>query len=274
LGRSYASGARVKQDYAEAARWFLLGANNGDVGAQFHLGVLYADGTGVPQDDSKAGEWYRKAADQGMASAQFNLGLLFDDGIWFGLLFNEEGKSVQQDSVEAARLYRAAADQGMAEAQINLGLLYADGKGGVPRDDAEASALFRKAVEQEFAQGYVLRSVPGGQDEAAHVQAQDGAPPCYKAPRLCCWDPCQGVAEVQVNLGRLFADGKGEKQDTDGARPCIKEAATEGCCPQLVRYKKELKRCHDADERVERWLRAHERHARKLRERTYDPARV
>jgi hypothetical protein len=49
------------------------------------------------------------------------------------------------------------------------------------------------------------------------------------------------LAEVQSNLGRLFADGKGEKEDTDGARPCIKEAVTEGRCPQLVRYKKEQK---------------------------------
>jgi TPR repeat protein len=40
---------------------------------QFNLGVLYADGTGVKQDMAEAIKWYRKAAAQGFADAKHNL---------------------------------------------------------------------------------------------------------------------------------------------------------------------------------------------------------
>ena len=35
----------------------------GDVEAQFNLGLRYANGEGVPQDDAEAVRWYRLAVD-------------------------------------------------------------------------------------------------------------------------------------------------------------------------------------------------------------------
>jgi hypothetical protein len=57
LGLSYAAGDHVKQDYPEAARWFMLAADGGDVRAQSILAGYYWDGTGVPKDISKAYFW-------------------------------------------------------------------------------------------------------------------------------------------------------------------------------------------------------------------------
>ena len=51
-----------------------------DASAQFNLGLMYANGEGVPQDDAEAVKWYLKAAEQGNVKAQFNLGLMYDDG--------------------------------------------------------------------------------------------------------------------------------------------------------------------------------------------------
>ena len=51
-------------------------AEQGDVTAQFDLGLMYATGEGVPQDSVEAVAWYRKAAEQESAAAQNNLGLM------------------------------------------------------------------------------------------------------------------------------------------------------------------------------------------------------
>ena len=50
LGIRYATGNEVKQDYTEAARWFSLAAERGEVKAQSVLAAYYWDGTGVPKD--------------------------------------------------------------------------------------------------------------------------------------------------------------------------------------------------------------------------------
>ena len=49
-------------------------AEQGDVIAQYNLGVMYATGQGVSQDYQEAVGWYRKAAEQGYAGAQYNSG--------------------------------------------------------------------------------------------------------------------------------------------------------------------------------------------------------
>ena len=65
LGKMYYEGQGVRQDYAEAARWYLKAAEQGDPVAQNNLGTMYAKGQGVRQDPVQAEQWYRKAAEQG-----------------------------------------------------------------------------------------------------------------------------------------------------------------------------------------------------------------
>ena len=52
-------------------------AKKGDAEAQFNLGKMYANGQGVPQDYREAVKWFRLAADQGMAGAQNALGGMY-----------------------------------------------------------------------------------------------------------------------------------------------------------------------------------------------------
>ncbi len=68
LGARYAQGDEVKQDYAEAVRWFEKAANQGHVVAQATLGAYYWAGRGVPEDLDKAYFWSvlaRAGGDQG-----------------------------------------------------------------------------------------------------------------------------------------------------------------------------------------------------------------
>ncbi len=80
LGLIYYHGRGVKQDDAEAAKWFRLAADQDEPRAQFNLGVMHAEGQGVPQDYVQAIKWYRLAAEQGEARAMFNLGVSYAEG--------------------------------------------------------------------------------------------------------------------------------------------------------------------------------------------------
>ena len=70
----------VPQDYAEAAKWYRLAAEQNNAAAQYNLSLMYANGQGVPRDDGEAVKWLRKAGDQGYVSAQIDLSLTYANG--------------------------------------------------------------------------------------------------------------------------------------------------------------------------------------------------
>ena len=122
LGLMFYFGNGVKQDKAEAVKWWRRAAEQGDAKAQFNLGLMYHKGEGVLEEKKEAVKLYRLAADQGIAAAQCNLGLLY-----------EHGEGVSQDKAEAVEWYRRAAEQGIAEAQCNLGFMYDQRQGHFAR---------------------------------------------------------------------------------------------------------------------------------------------
>jgi putative methionine-R-sulfoxide reductase with GAF domain len=71
VGRHYATGDEVKQDYVEAARWFGLAADRGYVPAQSALGAYYWSGRGVPKDLNKAYFWSVLAQTGGDESSKY-----------------------------------------------------------------------------------------------------------------------------------------------------------------------------------------------------------
>ena len=101
-------------------------AEQGDMEAQFHMGMTHMNGIEVSSAGeikvvehgySEALEWFTKAAEQGHADAQNNLGLMY-----------KEGLAILQNDYEAFEWFTEAAEQGHADAQNNLGLIYRDGK--------------------------------------------------------------------------------------------------------------------------------------------------
>ena len=91
-------------DYQEAVKWFRLAAAQGNVPAQYSLGVAYENGQGVPQDYREAAKWYRIAATREDDWAQMRLGM-----------FYAEGKGVPQDFVLAYMWLHLAALSGDSE---------------------------------------------------------------------------------------------------------------------------------------------------------------
>ena len=86
---------RCSLDFKEAARWFRLAADQGDVGEPIPLlGTMYSYGHGVLQDYKEAAKWYRLAADQGSVGAQIDVGNLYNDGHGVPQDFKESGTVV------------------------------------------------------------------------------------------------------------------------------------------------------------------------------------
>ena len=201
LGIKYHYGEGVTKNYAEAVKWYLKAAKQGNAVAQNNLGAMYSSGQGVLKDYTEAVKWYIKAAEQGVAVAQYNLGLRYENG---------EGVP-KDDAVEAVKWYRKAADQGYAPAQNNLGKMYDNGT-GVPNDDAEAVKWYRLAADQEFANaqynlGYMYQTGQGVPKDSVEA---------VKWIRVVKWYRLaagQGIAMAQNNLGNCYYNGTGVQKD-------------------------------------------------------------
>jgi uncharacterized protein len=113
LGKMYADGRGVPEDFAIAQRWFRSAANKGNADAEYDLGLMYADGDGVGQDYAEAARWYRLASDQGQPDAQNSLGVRY-----------KRGQGVAEDYVQAYKWFAlsaafAASLEGRARAEAN-----------------------------------------------------------------------------------------------------------------------------------------------------------
>ena len=56
-------------DYQTALQEWRPLADQGDVDAQYNLALMYLNGQGVPQDFAEAARWYQLAAEQGFPKA-------------------------------------------------------------------------------------------------------------------------------------------------------------------------------------------------------------
>lgn len=175
LGKLYAKGLGVKEDYKQAAKWYRAAADQGHAGAQVAMGELYEAGQGVPQDDAEAAKSYRRAADQGDAGGQYCLAVLY-----------VMGRGVPQNNTEALKWYRLAADQGDDLAQYNLGMRHYRGI-GVKSDPVEAyqwlslaaAKGMRDAIQDlgELKRNMTREQISEGQRRAAAFVPKKPLPP-------------------------------------------------------------------------------------------------
>ncbi len=134
VGVAYETGEKAKVSKAEAAKWYRLSADQGNIEAKFRLARLLQEGEGgVKKDLDAAFKLYQEAAAAGNIDAEN----------WLGYSY-EYGLGVAVDNAKAAEWYKKSADGGLAIGQNNLGLLYLNGK-GVQRDYDQAFKLFDEA---------------------------------------------------------------------------------------------------------------------------------
>lgn len=111
-------------------------AAEGDLDAEFDLGVCFEQGSGVEQNLDEALGHFRRAAEGGHAEAQHKMGAAYAYGI-----------HVPQNYDEALAWYRRAAEQDQVDALYALGMSYRYGI-GVAADQQVAAGWYEQAAEQ------------------------------------------------------------------------------------------------------------------------------
>jgi TPR repeat protein len=186
IGEIYRDGLAVRQNVAEATRWYRLASALGSKEAAFQLGVILLDGaTDIPKDMAAAKAQFEKAAALGHAEALYNLGVLAiegdparppdfaeaaddfkrsalagdDNGAYsYGVLLRQ-GKGVPLDIGESAHWLKRAADGGIIAGQVEYAIMLFNGV-GVERNETEAAKIFMKAA---------ARDNPIAQNRLAHL---------------------------------------------------------------------------------------------------------
>ena len=160
IGKMYAFGYGVDQDYLKAAGWYEKSVAEGNPFAAYALGSLYHRGQGVEQNEEKAFSLFTMAATDGdkpNAYAQYELGRMCRNGIgtapdqaaseqWYkqayqGFLkieqdmaddklyyrlgqMNLTGTGTKKDPEQARMYFEKGAELGNADAMYGLGKLY------------------------------------------------------------------------------------------------------------------------------------------------------
>lgn len=81
LAQKYAIGDGVKENNAEAVKWYLKAAEKGHPKAALNMSRLYFTGEGLEQDDVKGAQWMLRAATAGDSYAAALMGMLYLGGI-------------------------------------------------------------------------------------------------------------------------------------------------------------------------------------------------
>ena len=167
LGYFYSNGERgLKVDKAEALKWYLRAAEQGDSKSMLKIADFYRLGDGLEKDEQQAISWYQRAAKLNNRKAYNWLGVLAESSdptqamAYFKKAFElgnphgaynlanyyYEGKIVPQDIHQAIKYYHFAAERGHALAQYFLGKIYLDLKGDTSY--LIAYKWFKKSAEQ------------------------------------------------------------------------------------------------------------------------------
>src|SRR5687768_8347582 len=102
VAKHYEVGNKVKRSRLEAAKWYRLAMEQGNLEAQFRLArLVHQGGDGLKQDQVMAAQLYREAAELGNSEAQNWLGYCFQHGI-----------GVEASDQSAFEWYRRSADAG------------------------------------------------------------------------------------------------------------------------------------------------------------------
>lgn len=139
---------QLATDIPTAMQHFAQAAEQGQIKAQYNLGLAYLYGLGgITADGDKAVEWLKKSAENGFRPAYFVLGWLYQVGEVDG------NPIVTPDTSLATGYYEMAGELGHPQAQYFLSKMYATGNGVEPNDDTSLAWL-RQSAKQGYNKAY------------------------------------------------------------------------------------------------------------------------
>ncbi len=179
-----------------------------------NLGNCYIYGHGVEKNVVEGNNWYKKAIEHGSTEALFNLGLSY-----------YKGEGVVKDLQEAKRLFEKSSAQGYDKAQLFIGIILEDTNASCD----EIVAAYKKAAEMGCTEaqdylGYWYENGENGLD----VDYQEAFRWYKKAAE-------QGNRYAQYDIGCLFDDGLGVKENKREAVKWFKRAASKNNVSAIYR---------------------------------------
>lgn len=275
LGAAYEYGHGVKQDSAEAVRWYRMAAEQGHLDAQFVLGGNYLLGGGVVAKDPPEGiRWCRKAAEQGHRSAQVLLGKLYANSEflpndtqealhWFSAAFKASSltQSIAKENAKDLRWFLSAANTGDSEIMLNVANIYASSGRGVKQDYKEALRWYLMAADKGNEEAMCFL---GHMYETAKGTPQDFG----EAMRWYRLAAEKGNAGAMFNIGIMYTRSQGVSIDARELYFWFYLCSTHPYLPQLqadhvkkafevLETKLAPESMMEIRERAERWIETH-----------------
>lgn len=208
VGVAYETGSKAKVSKTEAAKWYRMAADQGNMEAKFRLARLLQEGEGgVKKNLDEAAKLYQEAAAAGNIEAQN----------WLGYSY-EYGLGLKVDNAKAVEWYRKSADAGLAIGQNNLGLMYLNGK-GVQRDYDQAFKLFDEASKNGDA--WAINNLGG-----MYEMGWGTKPNKTIALQLYGQAAAKGNPHAEDNVRRLTGAATTEAKDTKPDKPTAEAAVT------------------------------------------------
>ncbi|MDI9348576.1 MAG: hypothetical protein QM537_01075 [Candidatus Symbiobacter sp.] len=174
-----------------ALRYYILGAENGDIGCYSKLALAYLNGKITRVDYRKSADWYEKLADLGEVSAMSMMAKLYQAGVlgmdkrvkaiaWLekaaakndmaayyqlGQIY-DQGDIVTADYVKSARYFKRVAEKGLSDAQYEYGKIVSNGDVG-HQDLVEGLMWIKVSLSGTFTDGNNLTSAQKSHNELA-----------------------------------------------------------------------------------------------------------
>ena len=212
LGVCYYFGEGVAKNDYEALKCYKEAANRGNAKAQYALAGFYAQGRVVTQSIYTALMWYKKAAAQGYKKAEIEITRLQNNKAGQQVNNNPDINRKKNDNETYFERCKREAESGNIEAQYRLGLCYKTGE-GTTKDTAKAYTWFQKAAE--------AGNLDAKYEYALLVDANQGFGWFKEAAE-------QGHAGAQNMLGRYYAEGWVSMKDDVQAFEWFYKAAEQG----------------------------------------------
>ena len=213
LGKIYEEGNIVAIDYTESYKWYHRAADGKKMEAEYALGYFYEHGKGISVNFEKASKWYSLSSEQGYSLAKFNLGRLYEKGI-----------GIKQDINKAISLYL---ESDIDSARLQLGFLYENGL-GVPKDTATATSLYESGMADinyfkniASEDGNPIAKNVIGDSFFADANYSEALMWYLKSANL-------GYERAMFNVGYIYENGKGVKEDYNEAVLWYRKAAEKG----------------------------------------------
>jgi len=134
----------------DAAKYFKMGADKGDLSSTFYYGKLLSEGKGIAKDPTRGMIYMQKAADAGFANAQLYLGRAF-----------YEGNGVRKSPETGYSWMLKAARNGNSNAMYQTAMKEVAGD-GTNLDYEQATLWFGKAVANHHGKAFAKAFKPDG----------------------------------------------------------------------------------------------------------------